>query len=197
MFAIGTTEIKSSAVTSNIKVYEYSQSNANRQWNVYTTGEVLKFNSQNRISSLSLSADGTTLGCVHGKVMKINQYEAPIENELEGNWVRTGIIVFESPDDVSSSSLALSGDGRRLVVGTVQGNSLDQIQVYTFMNNDWILREQVGKNERFGNSVATSYDGKHIAVGAPEATVGDIDIGGGIGSVWIYEFLGQSEQRRQ
>ena len=125
LLAIGTTEINSSAVTSNIKVYEYTQSNANGQWNAYTTGEVL--NSQNRISSMSLSADGTTLGCIHGKVMEIYQYEAPIENELEGNWVRIGIIEFESPGDVSSLSLALSGDGRRLVVGTVQGNSLDQI----------------------------------------------------------------------
>ena len=123
--------------------------------------------------------------------MEIYQYEAQQEIESGGNWVRTGIIEFESPGDFSSSSLSLSADGERLVVGTVQGN-LDQIQVYTFMNNEWILQEQAtGKNEfrpsveEFGKSVAMSYDGKYIAAGAPEASGGD----SGLGYVWIYEFM--------
>ena len=184
LLAIGTTEINSSESTSNINVYEYTGSNDNGQWNAYTTGEVL--NSQNRISSLSLSADGSTLACVHGKSMEIYQYEAQQEIESRGNWVsRTDIIEFESPGDVSFSSLALSADGERLVVGTVQG-SLGQIQVYTFTkNNKFVKGEFIPSTEQYGKSVAVSHNGRDIAVGAPEASIGE----SGFGYVWIYNLL--------
>ncbi|GFH44733.1 predicted protein [Chaetoceros tenuissimus] len=100
-----------------------------------------------------------------------------------------GQITFEIQEETSSSSLTLSADGRKVVVGII-GVSFDEMQVYTFNNNEWNLRrsQEIGKvdslsavQEEFGKSVAITYDGNYIAAGSTEDT--------GPGYVWLYDFM--------
>jgi len=115
------------------------------------------------------------------------------------NWVQQGNTVFA---DSSASiregfgkSVALSTNGKTLVVGAPEANSYDgnyylhgKIQIYKFANSQWNLVQTIDGeagtiDAQKGNSVSISPRGKHIAVHNQGSTA--IPFGG---SFSVYEY---------
>lgn len=115
-------------------------------------------------------------------------------------WSQTAYVKASNPDveDIFGSSVALSGDGETLAVGTdwedssasgIGGDGADNQTenagaVYVFVHkNAWLQEAYIkpsnpGENDYFGHSVALSSDGDTLAVGAPVEDSGAIGIGG-------------------
>jgi hypothetical protein len=115
-------------------------------------------------------------------------------------WSQTAYVKASNPDveDIFGSSVALSGDGETLAVGTdwedssaagIGGDDADDQAenagaVYVFVNkNAWLPEAYIkssnpGENDYFGHSLALSSDGDTLAVGAPVEDSGAIGIGG-------------------
>ncbi|MEL7306246.1 MAG: hypothetical protein AAGJ56_10500 [Myxococcota bacterium] len=100
---------------------------------------------------------------------------------------------FENADslDLFGTSVAVSGDGNRLAVGAVfEDGSLDSsdndapssgaVYVYERREGSWALQSYLksdppSENAWFGRSLAFSFDGSTLAVGADGETLGDPD----------------------
>ena len=96
----------------------------------------------------------------------------------------------------SGSSVSISGDGNRIVIGGI-GSSLSErydeintkVKVYEFVQGSWIQNGQdiegEGKEDWMGYSVAISSNGEIFAVGAP---MNDGERSEDSGHVRVYEF---------
>ncbi|KAI2505572.1 beta propellor repeat [Fragilaria crotonensis] len=95
----------------------------------------------------------------------------------DGEWVQTSVLNFDARSGKAGEALALSTDGRRLIVGSpFWSNESGRISVFEDMGNgtwqqigDDIRGKDSEKDGRFGKAVAISKDGRIIAVGAPFA----------------------------
>jgi hypothetical protein len=102
------------------------------------------------------------------------------------DWVQMGgDIDGTSIGDWTGLSLALSGDGNRLVVGAPGNN--DRLfpgvsKVYDYVNGKWL--QQGGDLEGGGYSVDISFDGTRVALGSPRG----FSDGPNSGQVFIYEY---------
>lgn len=110
---------------------------------------------------------------------------------------------IEKPDFVGSNSFGLttsiSPNGNYLVIGdrtdtNAKGSLAGAAYIYERINYEWILRQKLianngGASNFFGSSVAISYDGSTVIVGAPFARSGkgSIYIYNKSGSVWLEE----------
>jgi hypothetical protein len=90
-------------------------------------------------------------------------------------WSQCGFFDGEAAGDLSGSSVSLSGDGLALAVGAPSndGNGVDSghVRVYNWNGTSW---DQLGSDidgsdpsDQFGFSVALSYNGRTVAIGAP------------------------------
>jgi|GEM_PF-1398676 len=104
-------------------------------------------------------------------------------------------LLGEAPNDYSGSSIALSGDGRTLVIGANQndGNGIDagQVRVYERdATNTWVQKgadvDGPSLGDWLGNSVDVSHDGSIFVAGAPYASAN----GGASGTTQIYRWDG-------
>ena len=101
-----------------------------------------------------------------------------------------GDLIGEFEGDLFGSSVALSKDGKTVVVGSINNSEaalvgLGQIQVFQNVNDIWV---QLGEDihgtdleEKLGRGVAISDDGRTIAAGAD-------GFNNGIGRVLVFEF---------
>jgi len=94
---------------------------------------------------------------------------------INGTWTQTGLdIDGEAANDLSGSSVAMSGDGSRIAIGAYgndgNGSNAGHVRIYTLINGTWtqtgldIDGEAAG--DLSGISVAMSGDGSRIAIGA-------------------------------
>ncbi|MCF6777431.1 Ig-like domain-containing protein [Thiotrichales bacterium 19X7-9] len=112
------------------------------------------------------------------------------------SWNQLGLgINGESSTDFSGSSVAISDDGTTVVIGAplndgVAGLDSGHVRVYSWDGSSWNQVgsdiEGEGSDDRFGSSVAISFDGGRIAVGAPN----NDGAGTHAGSVRVFEFNG-------
>ena len=106
-------------------------------------------------------------------------------------WELQGSEIFgaENLGDRFGSTIAMSANGLRMVVGTNDsaGDSEDFVKVYEFNGSDWVQLGstlETGINtDFFGRSVAINSAGDRIVVGANNANSGD-------GMVRVYEYNG-------
>jgi hypothetical protein len=101
---------------------------------------------------------------------------ARVYKEVDGNWVQVGSdLDGEACGDLSGRSVAMSGDGMRVIVGAplndANGDNSGHACVYKEVDGNWF---QVGSDidgeaadDRSGWSVAISGDGMRVIVGAP------------------------------
>lgn len=166
-------------------------------------------------SSVALSNDGNTLAVgapgedsgatgIGGDAADNSVYNAGavhvFARDGQGAWSQAAYVKASNPgiDDIFGSSVALSGDGETLAVGTdwedssatgIGGDdSDDQTQnagaVYVFVfKNSWLAEAYIkpsntNENDFFGHSIALSSDGDTLAVGAPVEDSGAAGIGG-------------------
>uniref|UniRef100_A0A7S1B4Y8 Uncharacterized protein n=2 Tax=Corethron hystrix TaxID=216773 RepID=A0A7S1B4Y8_9STRA len=91
-------------------------------------------------------------------------------------WIQLGNGIYgDASDDRSGFAVSVSGDGKRVAVGSSLNDNLGinngQVKIYQLVNN-WRW-EQVGKDilgsseDRLGTSVSLSFDGHRVAVGSP------------------------------
>jgi LPXTG-motif cell wall-anchored protein len=107
---------------------------------------------------------------------------------ISGTWTQTGLdIDGEAAGDESGWSVAMSGDGSRIAIGADYndgtGSNAGHVRVYTLIDGTWtqtgldIDGEAAG--DQSGISVAMSWDGSRIAIGA-------YDNGSNAGHVRVY-----------
>lgn len=98
-------------------------------------------------------------------------------NFARTNWTYQNEVKGEFSDDGFGYNIALSEDGKRLVIGApyndgVSGNDNGHIRVYDLVTNTWVPKGEINGvsiEGHFGSSVSISDDGTRIAVGAPNA----------------------------
>lgn len=118
--------------------------------------------------SVSMSANGKIVA-IGGHTYTDQTYSAGIVRVYEfenGEWVQLGRDLFgKEKRDWFGFSVAISGDGTRLIVGSYNAN---EVVVYEYKNSDWIQVGQLIRGQGFnsGNEVAISSDGNVIAVRA-------------------------------
>ncbi|WP_394760241.1 hypothetical protein [Flavobacterium sp.] len=126
--------------------------------------------------SLSLSPDGTKI--VAGSVWA-NSSDGYVEvHTWNGTaWVQKGATIVDGGSDKSGSSVAISSDGNRIVVGAINSGALLQgnVKVYSFVSSAWT---QLGatmngwvNSMNLGTSVSMSDSGNEIVAGGPNWTV--------------------------
>lgn len=130
-------------------------------------------------SAVSLSSDGRIVAIGSpghesqaGKV-RIFSYGYP----LPGRWNKMGPdIIGEANDDELGSSVALSGDGYTVAIGSPEydgeaGFSTGHVKVYSFSSGSWTPKGNAIEGESFftysGTSVSLSKDGNKLAIGSP------------------------------
>jgi hypothetical protein len=153
-----------------------------------TTGSI-SYNTSKFGTSVDISADGTmiVIGTVHDSTIigYVRVYLLNITAEsISNRWVQVGSdIVVQTTNIASSISVAISGDGTTILIGTIGNENARNVdagyvRVYT-MNTplftpftSWIQvgSDITGDEITFDDSfisVAISYDGTIIAIGAP------------------------------
>jgi hypothetical protein len=153
-------------------------------------------------ASVTMSGDGKTIAIgspFHDGLdiaVGVGQVRVFSLNSISGNWAQVGIdIDGEASGDVFGLSVAISMDGKRLVIGAtgndVNGMDAGYVRVYSINTTSGSLT-QVGMaiygkaaGDQFGNSVAISSNGNVIAVGA---TYNDNVRGANSGQVRVYSF---------
>lgn len=127
-------------------------------------------------TSVSLSNDGTRLaiGAAKNDGNGLDAGHIRVFEEINGTWTQIGQdIDGETADELSGSSVSISADGTRVVIGAPLNSQTQlragQVRVYQETNGNWT---QVGQDldgeaneDRFGNSVSISDDGTRIAIG--------------------------------
>jgi len=128
--------------------------------------------------SVAMSGDGmrVIVGAPRNDANGDNSGHARVYKEVEGNWVPVGSdLDGEAAYDWSGWSVAMSGDGMRVIVGAhgndANGDYTGHARVYKDVGGNWV---QVGSDldgeaagDLSGNSVAMSGDGMRVIVGAP------------------------------
>jgi LPXTG-motif cell wall-anchored protein len=145
---------------------------------------------------IAMSADGTRIavGAPFNDGAGNNAGQVRVFAWNGTTWVQTGgDINGEAADDFSGSSVAMSADGTRIVVGAVAnddgGNSAGHVRVFAWNGTAWAQTggdiDGVAAGDQV-NSVAMSADGTRIAVGAP----GNDDAGNNAGQVRVFAWNG-------
>ena len=140
-------------------------------------------------SRLAVAAPGADLEFVLtvGQVWVFDEYQG--ENGTE--WNVTGVIAGEQSSDEAETSIAMSGDGSRIVLGRPR-LAHGVVQTYDDINQVWSivgepLQASASSNSSswFGYSVGLTPDGQTMVVGAP---LSDTVNGAQSGLVRVYRF---------
>ncbi len=149
--------------------------------------------------SVAMSADGNRVA-VGGPANDGNgNYSGHVQIfGLNGStWEQIGSDIYgEAASDQSGTSVALSADGNRVIIGAPwnddNGNESGHSRVYDLIGSTW---EQIGTDidgkaasDKSGTSVAISADGTHVAIGASENHINIKDKG----YVRVYKWNGSS-----
>lgn len=152
-----------------------------------TNGETEEFG-----NSVSLSNDGKT--AVIGAPRDGRSGAAYVFNNINGSWERVARLASDIPDDtdIFGDSVALSGDGKTALIGTVaeiQPRRVDKGSAYVFdaSGGSWRQTTKLTANENkteinFGDTVALSRDGLTALIGASD----DSEAGQEAGSAFIF-----------
>jgi hypothetical protein len=129
--------------------------------------------------SVAVSGDGmrVIVGALYNDANGDNSGYARVYKEVDGNWFQVGSdLDGEAAGDESGWSVAMSGDGMRVIVGAPRNDangveSSGHARVYKEVGGNWV---QVGSDldgeatyDLSGWSVAMSGDGMRVIVGAP------------------------------
>ncbi len=135
---------------------------ANSSWQLF--GSRVRLSSDGNVLALSINNYNNDLGQV--KVFK---------NESD-NWVQIGDnINGEFSNDKFGSDLSLSGNGNILAISTPlndgNGSNSGHVRVFKNESNAWVQQNNdidgIIDNEKSGESISLSLDGKTLAIGAP------------------------------
>jgi len=134
----------------------------------------------------------------------------PVARASAIDWTQLGSTIDGTGvGDHAGSAVALSGDGTVLAIGAPDftgsvGTARGLVRVYEWNGSAWMQRgadlEGAENNSDWGASVALSYDGSVLAIGAPNA---NSSLGGGGRSSMERHILGlprhvqRMEQQRQ
>uniref|UniRef100_A0A7S1VMH7 Uncharacterized protein n=1 Tax=Grammatophora oceanica TaxID=210454 RepID=A0A7S1VMH7_9STRA len=137
------------------------------------------------------SSDGTNR---QGGV-KIYRYGLP---GGQPGWIEEDTIYGVAANDMFGFSVSLSGNGRRLAVGSIgndnNGKNAGFVEMYELQGRNWrLIGDFTGEAEGdvFGASVALNTDGSHLAVGAPYHASEDLQRSG---KVYFYEDVGFADE---
>ena len=133
------------------------------------------------VGSLSGNGQRLAVGAPHNKgpcnlaeVGSVRVYE---QNKTSGNWTLMGAPIFGAREHGRlGSAVALSSSGDIVAAGAPRtNNSIGSVKVFQYMYSsnmtgweqmgDEILASNGVKKDRFGHSIALSYDGQILAVG--------------------------------
>jgi hypothetical protein len=179
-----------------VYIYDWSGSAWVQRGSVLTSGGA----SNSFGTGVSLSDDGTVLA-VGGDVTSTNRGGVYIYDWSGSAWVQRGSVLTagdQANDDLFGNTVALSNDGKVLVVGAKnwEGPLANQGGVYTYNWNGsaWVQLGGVltAGDAAAGNSfssVAINGDGTILAVGASNRD-------GGRGGVYIYDWSGSAWVQR-
>eukprot|EP01083_Nonionella_stella_P140955 433361_1 len=109
---------------------------------------------------------------------------ARVYQEVDGAWSKIGNdIDGESAGDESGSSVGMSADGKRVIVGAIYNDGMEMMEMVTNGDNSGHARvyqevdgawSKIGNDidgesagDESGSSVGMSADGKRVIVGAP------------------------------
>ena len=128
--------------------------------------------------------------------------------ERAGNWLLEGNLELPEggcPGFSLEDSIALSGDGRHLILGNWQGPYLNSVpcnraEYWTRDGNTWQHRQTIRKpeatasnyGEDFGKTVSMSADGRTLTISSRTSNLHTQ----GQGAVWVYERPGSIWQKR-
>jgi len=169
-------------------VYEYNSSTS--QWASFGGGQS---NFQNAFpgyyTSAKLSSNGETLVVSSDEYdnykgyVQMNRYSSST-----GNWAAIGVLSGSSSHDRLGTSLAISGSGDRIAVGSILSTAKGQVQVYDYAGSgtSWSQKGSTftgANNNDYAHNVSLSRDGGTLAIGTREQTSG-----GYKGFVRAYQF---------
>jgi hypothetical protein len=146
--------------------------------------------------SVAMSGDGSriAIGAYLNDGTGSNAGHVRIYTLISGTWTQTGAdINGEAAGDELGFSVAMSGDGSRVVIGAPlndgTGSDAGHVRAYTLISGTWT---QTGADingeaadDDSGSSVAMSGDGSRIAIGAE----GDDGNGDSAGRVRVYTLI--------
>ncbi len=128
--------------------------------------------------SVAISSDGTTIAM--GEIGWNSNYgRVRAYNLVSGAWVATGgdqDMAGENSGDQAGTSVAISSDGKTVVVGEPgwsNGFGTGRVLVYNLVSGSWVATGGTGdmiglhSDDNAGTSVAISSDGRTVAIGAP------------------------------
>ncbi len=98
-----------------------------------------------------------------------------------GSWVARGSeLIGEATSDKFGTSVSLSSNGARLVIGAPENGTAGHIRIFSYSGSAW---SQMGTDidgaaagDKFGTSVSFSGDGTRVAVGSPGSSFGDVKV---------------------
>ena len=145
-------------------------------------------------TSLALSSDGRTVAAGGPFNGGAGQFAGHVRVYRFGDtdWTQVGSDIDGVVGERSGFSIALSGDGQTVAVGSPGadpeiGTNAGLVRIYRIVAGMWT---QAGadiygqeQSEDFGYSVALSADGRTLAVGSPDTGYGTFD-----GNVRVYQF---------
>eukprot|EP00980_Cylindrotheca_fusiformis_P020832 scaffold7826_cov101-Cylindrotheca_fusiformis.AAC.2 len=133
--------------------------------------------------AVSLSSDGMRLAvAANTDESRFDEAGAGrIYEFVDGTWQQLGqALIGEGRHDMFGTSIALSGDGNTVAIGSIRnsndgGKQAGHVRIFEYDSNEatWILlgKPIIGRSPggRCGSAVSLSYDGKTVAVGADSA----------------------------
>lgn len=136
--------------------------------------------------AVSVSADGNTLavGASYGSNVSFLHGYAYIFTRTGTTWTEQKVLSASNAadEDRFGESIALSADGKYVVVGAPRANtSAGAAYVYTgasWTQESILTASNAGTNDMFGSAVAINGDGKTIAIGAPSEASNATGVGG-------------------
>lgn len=124
-------------------------------------------------NQVAISDDGNVVAIGNNNSNKVRVYQWN-----GSSWVQRGSTLSQVNEDFGFS-VALSGDGTVLAVGSPSGNG--KVRVYIWSGSSWSQRGSTlvvsGTSSGFGTSVSLSVNGNILAAGAPWYTVGSLQTG--------------------
>ena len=168
----------------SVKVYNISGTSwrADEMGDLHTVYKTITSYFDSGGFSVSLSFDGETVAVgAWGEDNPNNVGFAHIFDYSGGSWIqRGGEIRGNEQDERSSYSVSLSADGNVVALGAPQKVNVDAgiVRVYEWNDPTWICvgyrNSDADKNS--GSSVALSYDGTSLAIGAPNPDKGSVEV---------------------
>lgn len=141
-------------------------------------------------TSVSFSADGKRIA-IGAPNNSNGSGHVRVYEEIDNMWIKVGNDIDGFPEENAGDAVALSADGKRVIVGAPAYNCSGCngfSRIYEEIGGDW---SQVGgiligedDDDSFGKAVSISADGSRIVVGAPTS---DNNGSNGAGQVRAYE----------